>query len=142
MQTGDGLLARLRVSDDRLTPAQLSEIARLAALYGNGQVEITARGNLQVRGLTAASTPAFANAVRAVVDIDSGLVVETPPLLLNLVASQTFTVDGRDYDLGAKVENILGEEYERSQTFANGGSGVVEGYKLGRTVSFSVSTSF
>lgn len=69
-------------------------------------------------------------------------VVETPPLMLNLVASQTFTVDGRDYDLGAKVENILGEEYERSQSFANGGKGVVEGYKLGRTVSFSVSTSF
>ena len=80
MQTGDGLLARLRVVDGQLTPAQLGEIARLAALHGNGLVEISARGNLQVRGLTAASTAPFANAVRAVVAIDSGLVVETPPL--------------------------------------------------------------
>jgi len=80
MQTGDGLLARLRVAEGMLTPAQLGEIARLAALHGNGLVEVTARGNLQVRGLTAASTSPFANAVRAVVEIETGLVVETPPL--------------------------------------------------------------
>jgi precorrin-3B synthase len=80
MQTGDGLLARLRVVDGMLTPAQLGEIARLAALHGNGLVEVTARGNLQVRGLSEASTAPFANAVRAVVEIETGLVVETPPL--------------------------------------------------------------
>lgn len=80
MQTGDGLLARLRVGEGRLTPAQLHTIAEQAAHHGNGQVEITARGNLQVRGLTLTSTPAFAAAVRAIVDIEQGLVVETPPL--------------------------------------------------------------
>ena len=68
--------------------------------------------------------------------------IETPPIMLDLVASQTFTVGGRDYDVGAKVENILGEEYERSQSFANGGKGVVEGYKLGTTFSLSLSTTF
>jgi len=31
-------------------------------------------------------------------------VIETPPILLDLVASQTFTVAGRDYDVGAKAE--------------------------------------
>lgn len=80
MQTGDGLLARLRVRDGRLSPAKLGDIAGLAAQHGNGLVEITARGNLQVRGLTAATTPAFAQAVRNSVEIDDGLVVETPPL--------------------------------------------------------------
>jgi len=80
MQTGDGLLARLRLAGGQLSPVQLAGIARLAALHGNGQVEITARGNLQVRGLTAVSTPDFAKAVRALVDIEAGLVVETPPL--------------------------------------------------------------
>ncbi|WP_292032503.1 MULTISPECIES: TonB-dependent receptor domain-containing protein [unclassified Brevundimonas] len=69
-------------------------------------------------------------------------VVETPPILLDLVASQTFTVGGRDYDIGGKIENILGEEYERSQSFANGGKGVVESYKLGTTFSLSLSTTF
>lgn len=80
MQTGDGLLARLRIAGGQLTPSQLAEIARLAAQHGNGLVEITARGNLQVRGLNAVATPAFAAAVRKTVEIEDGLVVETPPL--------------------------------------------------------------
>jgi len=80
MQTGDGLLARLRIAGGRLTPEQLGAIAALAAEHGNGQVEITARGNLQVRGLTAASNAPFARAVEAVVTIERSLVVQTPPL--------------------------------------------------------------
>ena len=80
MQTGDGLLARLRVAGGRLAPDQLAAIAALAAEHGNGLVEITARGNLQVRGLTPASSAPFAHAVEAVVAIERGVVVETPPL--------------------------------------------------------------
>ncbi|MCR6673419.1 hypothetical protein [Devosia ginsengisoli] len=80
MQTGDGLLARLRIKGGRLTPAQLARIAALAAEHGNGLIEITARGNLQVRGLTAASAAPFARATDALVKIERGLVVETPPL--------------------------------------------------------------
>lgn len=80
MQTGDGLLARLRISGGRLAPVQLRSIARLALEHGNGTTEITARGNLQVRGLTERSAPHFAAAVRTVVEIERGLVVETPPL--------------------------------------------------------------
>jgi precorrin-3B synthase len=80
MQTGDGLLARLRIVGGRLTPAQLAGIAALAAEHGNGLIEITARGNLQVRGLTPASSAPFARAVEALVKIERGLVVETPPL--------------------------------------------------------------
>lgn len=80
MQTGDGLLARLRIAGGRLTPAQLGSIAALAAEHGNGLVEITARGNLQVRGLTPASSTRFARAVEGLVKIERGLVVETPPL--------------------------------------------------------------
>ena len=80
MQTGDGLLARLRVKGGRLTPAQLTSIAALAAEHGNGLIEISARGNLQVRGLTPASAAPFARAIEALIKIQRGLVVETPPL--------------------------------------------------------------
>lgn len=80
MQTGDGLLARLRVKDGRLTPAQLAAVATLAAEHGNGLVEITARGNLQVRGLTPLSSGPLAQAIESLVPIERGLVVETPPL--------------------------------------------------------------
>lgn len=80
MQTGDGLLARLRILGDHLTPRRLQAIAAAAAQFGNGQLEITARGNLQVRGLTPQSAPLFADAVETIVPIARGLVVETPPL--------------------------------------------------------------
>ncbi len=80
MQTGDGLLARLRIPNGRLTPRQLQAIAKNAAQHGNGQLEITARGNLQVRGLTPQTTGDFATAIQAITAIERGLVVETPPL--------------------------------------------------------------
>ena len=83
MRTGDGLLARIRVAGSRLSPHQLEGIANLAGRYGNGQVEITARGNLQIRGLTATSAEPFALAAETIVAIERGLVVETPPLAGN-----------------------------------------------------------
>lgn len=80
MQTGDGLLARIRVAGGRLTPDALGKLADIAGSFGNGAIEITARGNLQVRGLRSAGVAPFARAIEAVVGIERGLVVETPPL--------------------------------------------------------------
>jgi len=80
MQTGDGLLARLRIVSCRLTPAQLSTLAMLAERHGNGLLEITARGNLQVRGLRSESAPIFARAVSAQIPIEVGLNLDLSPL--------------------------------------------------------------
>ncbi|HEY5794484.1 MAG TPA: precorrin-3B synthase [Bosea sp. (in: a-proteobacteria)] len=57
METGDGWLVRLHPPGARLTPAQLRRIAALAGEHGNGLVEISARGNMQLRGVTADSHP-------------------------------------------------------------------------------------
>jgi len=80
MRTGDGLLARIRVSGACLTPSQLSDLAHLAAGHGNGVVEVTARGNLQVRGLNAVSTAPFAEAVEALMPTEQGIVIDVSPL--------------------------------------------------------------
>jgi precorrin-3B synthase len=80
MQTGDGLLARLRPVRGILLPSQLRDIAMLASRFGNGQVEITARGNLQVRGLTAAMVTPFATAVENLIEVDIGTPIEVSPL--------------------------------------------------------------
>ncbi len=57
METGDGWLVRLHPPGAQLTPAQLRRIAALAAQHGNGLIEISARGNMQLRGVTADSHP-------------------------------------------------------------------------------------
>ncbi|MCU4181620.1 precorrin-3B synthase [Bosea sp. BH3] len=57
METGDGWLVRLHPPGARLTPAGLKQIAALAEAHGNGLLEISARANLQIRGVTAESHP-------------------------------------------------------------------------------------
>lgn len=80
MRTGDGLLARLRPVGGALSPAQLHHIAALASRHGNGQIEITARGNLQVRGLQAHTVPDFAAAIEDLIPIETGVPIEISPL--------------------------------------------------------------
>ncbi|MEN3151103.1 precorrin-3B synthase [Neorhizobium sp. IRAMC:178] len=80
MMTGDGLLARVALTDP-ITPSQLADLCRLARRHGNGIVDISARGNLQIRGLSEASAPLLDADVRALnLPLRDGLAVETPPL--------------------------------------------------------------
>ncbi len=59
METGDGWLVRLHPPGAQLTPAQLRRLAALASEHGNGLIEVSARGNMQLRGVTAQSHPAL-----------------------------------------------------------------------------------
>jgi precorrin-3B synthase len=80
MQTGDGLLVRL-VPVGTIGLGTLAKLCAAARMHGNGVVEITARGSMQVRGLTGASAPAFAAEV-ATLDFvcDDGIPVLTDAL--------------------------------------------------------------
>lgn len=81
MQTGDGLLVRLAAAGASLTPQQLIALCEAAGRHGNGLVEITARGNFQIRGLTAASAAALAEDIAAMqLGLRDGVPVETNPL--------------------------------------------------------------
>jgi precorrin-3B synthase len=51
MQSGDGLVVRLRPPLGRLTAEQAGQIATLAAAHGNGQIDLSSRANLQLRGI-------------------------------------------------------------------------------------------
>ncbi|AWN52059.1 nitrite reductase [Methylobacterium sp. 17Sr1-1] len=55
MPTGDGLLVRLHPVAGRLGADQVRAAARAAREGGNGLLDATARGNLQIRGVTAES---------------------------------------------------------------------------------------
>lgn len=59
METGDGWLVRLHPPGAALTPSQLIRIAELAREHGNGLLEISARANLQIRGVSLSTHPAL-----------------------------------------------------------------------------------
>ncbi|GBQ11984.1 precorrin-3B synthase [Komagataeibacter rhaeticus] len=60
MEAADGWLVRVRPPLGRLSGQQAHAIARAARTHGNGLIELTSRGNLQLRGLTPDSARAFA----------------------------------------------------------------------------------
>jgi precorrin-3B synthase len=65
MPSGDGLLVRVKPPGGRLPARALRAIADAASDHGNGVIELTSRGNLQIRGLSPASAPRFAAAMMA-----------------------------------------------------------------------------
>lgn len=65
MSSGDGLLARVRPPLGRMGAEVARVLAEAVRQTGNGQLEITNRGALQVRGLSATSLPRLQDAVLA-----------------------------------------------------------------------------
>jgi sulfite reductase beta subunit-like hemoprotein len=51
-QAADGALARVRLPGGMLTPGQLGTLAGVAEEFGSATLELTARGNLQIRGIS------------------------------------------------------------------------------------------
>lgn len=78
MRTGDGWLARLTFTEG-LTGPQLAGLADAAARLGNGLLEVTSRGGLQLRGL--AEDAPLAQAIAPLgLPLAEGLPVLTSPL--------------------------------------------------------------
>jgi len=81
MQTGDGLLVRL-MPVGTIQNKAFAGLCAAAREHGNGIIEVTARGSIQVRGLTATSAPFFAQSIGAL-DIAAA---EGVPVLSNALA--------------------------------------------------------
>jgi precorrin-3B synthase len=89
MATGDGLLVRF-IPSAPIPLAAFATFCVAARQHGNGTLEVTARGSLQVRGLTAQSAPLFASAVAAlgieaaeVVPVIASPLADDPDALIN-----------------------------------------------------------
>lgn len=63
MPSGDGLLVRVKPPRGIVPAAAALALAGAASRHGNGTIELTRRGNLQIRGLAPASVAPFAEAV-------------------------------------------------------------------------------
>lgn len=69
MRSGDGLVVRVRPNAGRLTQDQTRVIAQSARDFGNGLIDLSARANLQLRGVSDETHPPLIAALR-----DAGLV--------------------------------------------------------------------
>jgi precorrin-3B synthase len=64
MESGDGLIVRLRPPMGRLTAAQALAACEAALRHGNGTLEATRRANLQIRGVRPSAHAALIDALR------------------------------------------------------------------------------
>jgi precorrin-3B synthase len=112
----DGSLARIRLPGGRLTAGQLAALARTSAAFGSAALELTGRGNLQIRGIT------DAEAVAAAIAQAGLLPSSTHERVRNIVASP---LSGRvggvadvrawvaDLDAAIQTEPVLAELPDR-----------------------------
>jgi precorrin-3B synthase len=121
MAAGDGLLVRIKPRVGGVSPAQLRVLADAGATYGSGRIELTNRANFQLRGFSAASASAFAQAM-----LEAGLANADPAverrrnLLVQVSSDQAVTPiaqgledwlerDGALHPLAAKFGFAIGD---------------------------------
>ena len=105
MATGDGWLVRL-IPVGTIAPEAFAVLCAAAREHGNGVIEITARGSIQVRGLSAASVPHFVAAVAGLgIAAQDGV-----PVLTNALAG---VGAGEIMDAGALAADLR-RAFERS----------------------------
>lgn len=121
MLTGDGLLARIGL-DGGLRPEHLVRIGQLALRHGNGLIDISARGNIQVRGLTKISARALEDDIhRLNLPLRDGVPVETG-VLAGMDPQEIANAEA----LAAAIRNFI-TEYGVSRRLAAKFSVVVDG---------------
>ncbi|MCB2096836.1 MAG: hypothetical protein KDE05_04325, partial [Parvularculaceae bacterium] len=69
-------------------------------------------------------------------------VIERPPITLDFVWSRELDTWGGGWEIGFKVRNILGDDYDATQTFNDGTVALFDTYSLGREISASVKKVF
>ncbi|MBO1325718.1 precorrin-3B synthase [Acetobacter sp. TBRC 12305] len=104
MPSGDGLLVRIRPRGGRLSREQAAGITRLADWHGNGMIELSTRGNIQLRGVTPATHAPLVTGLAAL-----GLIDPTPEAegLRNIVTTPFWQGGDGTVELTARLENAL-----------------------------------
>ncbi len=104
MMSGDGLVVRLRVPMGRLLPAQALGIADLSRRFGNGLMDLTNRGNLQLRGVTPGAHPALLTALDALNLLDSDAGAEARR---NILLSPDATPGGWAWQVAGRLAELM-----------------------------------
>jgi precorrin-3B synthase len=104
MQSGDGLVVRIRPRGGRLSAAQASGIADLADRFGNGLIDLTSRANLQIRGASAARHEPLLHALAGLGLIDAD---EETEAQRNLVVAPFWIAGDDRHALATELERAL-----------------------------------
>ncbi|CAA2137455.1 precorrin-3B synthase [Hyphomicrobium sp. ghe19] len=107
MRSGDGLLVRVRPRAGAFTLSALHAVAETAKHFGSGEIDLTNRGNLQLRGVSNEGYDAAIDALRAACLIDETAAIEA---VRNVVVDPLSSIDpARSYvrALAAAFEGIV-----------------------------------
>jgi len=90
MESGDGLIVRLKLTGGIVPLALAIQIADWSRRFGNGEIDLTARANLQLRGVTTDSLPDLQRVIA-----DAGLLDENSDgeAIRNVIASPLAGLD-------------------------------------------------
>jgi precorrin-3B synthase len=80
IHTGDGFLTRLVLSGNTIALETFAKLCAAAHAHGNGIIEITPRGSIQVRGLRPNAIATFAETVRVLEIAADGVPITVDPL--------------------------------------------------------------
>lgn len=116
MRTGDGLLVRI-LPTNRISPDALIALCAAARAHGNGIIEVTSRGSVQVRGLTKKSARSFAAEIAALdiaekcpVPVIADLLVNDPGELIDagaVASSVRMAIDAAGFVVAPKVSVVI-----------------------------------
>jgi precorrin-3B synthase len=93
MQAKDGLLVRLRISGGGISAATLRGLAQAGRAHGNGLFDLSARANLQMRGVRGESLPLLIETLDGLGLIDANAAAEA---VRKVLVSPLAGLDGRD----------------------------------------------
>jgi precorrin-3B synthase len=104
MMSGDGLVVRVRPRMAMLTADQARGLALAALTHGNGLIDLTSRGNLQLRGVRAETHLALLDDLDRLGMIDPNESVER---LRNIVVSPFWSPQDGTAEVVAEVTQVL-----------------------------------
>jgi precorrin-3B synthase len=93
MQAKDGLLVRLRINGGVVGAATLRGLAQAGRAHGNGLFDLSARANLQVRGVPGESLPLLIETLDGLGLVDENAAAES---VRNVLVSPLAGLDGRN----------------------------------------------
>ena len=106
MQSGDGLVVRIKPHGGRIDAEQAAGIAELTERYGNGLIDLTNRANLQIRGVGKDSHPTLIEGLAQLRLLDAGPEIEARR---NVLVAPLWTAGDEIISIAGELERRIAD---------------------------------